>query len=272
MSAGTTNGARRPLARLASRAVRGLRAGAARRHPAGSLVRFRAYTVRINDWPNFRAMARDIFRRRIYDFEARSDRPRILDCGANIGIATLFFKQRYPSARIVAFEPDPGVFPLLSENLTRNGLLDVEAVQAALAPEDGTLAFYADGKYGSCLADAVRGTPPAGSSLEQVRAVRLCTFLDEPVDFVKLNVEGAEWDVLADCADRLRMVREMVIEYHHLPGLPRTLHRLLTLLDDQGFEYLLNDLDAAANPEVAPPFRLAADTRYFQLVYARRLD
>ncbi len=235
-------------------------------------MRFRSFTVRINDQPNSRVMRRDFFRRRIYDFEARSARPRIPDCGAGTGIATLHLKERCPGARVVAFEPDPGVFPLLAENVARNGLADVEPVQAALAREEGVLGLHADGRYGSSLAGALGGAPPAEGSLEQVRAVRLRAFLDEPADFAKLNVEGAEWDVLDDCADRLRMIRELVIEYHHLPGLPRTLHKLLTLLDRQGFEYLLNDLDATTNAEVAPPFRLTADTRYFQLVYARRLD
>ena len=272
MSERTAVGARGPVARLASRVARRLRGIAARRHPPGSLARLGASTVRINDWPNFRVMRRDIFRRRIYDFDALSPRPRILDCGANIGVATLYFKARYPEARVVAFEPDPGVFRLLAENVARNGVAGVELVQAALAREEGVLAFHADGRYGSSLAGAARGASPAGGSLEQVRAVRLRAFLDEPADFAKLNVEGAEWDVLDDCGDRLRMIRELVVEYHHLPGLPRTLHSILALLDRQGFEYLLNDLDAVTNAEVEPPFRLTADTRYFQLVYARRLD
>lgn len=39
----------------------------------------------------------------------------------------------------------------------------------------------------------------------------------------------------------------MVIEYHHLPGIPRTLHRILELLHRSGFECLLNDFDAELN-------------------------
>lgn len=45
-----------------------------------------------------------------------------------------------------------------------------------------------------------------------------------------MNIEGAEFEVLAESSEHLRMVREMIVEYHHLPGLPRTLHKILTLL------------------------------------------
>ena len=62
----------------------------------------------------------------------------------------------------------------------------------------------------------------------------------------------------------------MVIEYHHLPGLPRTLHNILDLLDRQGFEYLVNDFDSETNGGVQPPFRLAPESRYFLLIYGRR--
>ena len=59
------------------------------------------------------------------------------------------------------------------------------------------------------------------------------------------------------------MVQEMVIEYHHLPGLPRTLHRILALLHRQGFEYLINSFDGITNPGSLPPFRLEPEQPVF---------
>jgi hypothetical protein len=87
-----------------------------------------------------------------------------------------------------------------------------------------------------------------------------------------MNIESAEWKVLADSEDRLRQVQEMVIEYHHLPGLPRTLHRILELLHRQGFEYLVNDFDSETNSGVRPPFHLTPTSRYYLLIYAKRMD
>jgi len=237
----------------------------------GSLVRFLNYTVRINDGPNFYILYKDIFVHRIYHFEAQRPDPLILDCGSNIGMSILYFKHVYPEARIIGFEPDPAIFPYLDENVVRNGLKDVQLVQAALAGREGTLTFYSDGKYGSCLAQHLQGNVPEGWTKCEVPCVRLRDYLTEPVDFLKMNIEGAEWEVLADSADRLRQVQEMVIEYHHLPGLPRTLHKILALLHKQGFEYLINDFDSETNSAVRPPFRMSPDTRYYLLIYAKRM-
>lgn len=261
-----------PLRRVASRLAPRIRGWRAHRRPAGSLLRCNGYTVRINDWPNFRVLTKDIFRRRIYHFEAHRTDPVILDCGANIGMATLYFKRVYPGARVISFEPDPAVFPLLAENVARNALTDVQLVQAALARENGSLSFYSDGKYGSCLASMLRTPPAPDWTATEVPTTRLRQYLGEQIDFLKMNIEGAEFDVLDDSADRLRMIREMVVEYHHLPLLPRTLHKLLSLLASQGFEYLVNDLDHETNSEVEPPFRLTPESRYFLLIYAKRKD
>jgi FkbM family methyltransferase len=237
-----------------------------------ALVRCLNYTVRINDGPNFYILYKDIFIHRIYHFEAERPDPLILDCGSNIGMPILYFKHVYPKSRIIGFEPDPVIFPYLQENITRNGLTDVKLVQAALAAKEGTLTFYSDGKYGSCLAEHLPADIPEGWIRYEVPCVRLGDHLTEPVDFLKMNIEGAEWEVLADSADHLEVVRQMVIEYHHLPGLPRTLHQILAFLHDQGFEYLINDFDSETNSAVRPPFQLSPETRYYLLIYARRLD
>lgn len=230
------------------------------------------YTVRINDAPNFYTMYKDLFVNRLYHFTASRPDPRILDCGSNIGMSILYFKRCYPQARVVGFEADPIVYPYLEENIARNALSGVELVQAAVSARAGVMTFYADGKYGSALAAQMPGGAPDGWKTVEVPCVRLRDYLDAPADFVKLNIEGAEWDVLADTADRLRQVRELVIEYHHLPGLPLTLHNLLTLLHEQGFEYLVNAFDPQTNPGVQPPFRLTEHTHYFLLIYAKRKD
>ena len=238
----------------------------------GSVVCCLGYTVRINDGPNFYILYKDIFINRIYHFEAQRPDPLILDCGSNIGMSILYFKHIYPEARIIGFEPDPAVFPYLQANVAGNDLTDVRLVQEALAKQEGTLTFYSDGKYGSCLAEHASGDIPEGWAKYEVPCVRLRDYLTEPVDFLKINIEGAEWEVLADSEDRLRQAREMVIEYHHLPDLPRTLHKILEMLHRRGFEYLVNDLDSETNSGVRPPFCLNPESRYFLLIYGKRMD
>jgi hypothetical protein len=80
-----------------------------------------------------------------------------------------------------------------------------------------------------------------------VEAVRLSEFVREEVDFLKMDIEGAEAEVLEELAeaDKLRLVREMVIEYHHHidPGEDH-LGATLRLLEQNGFGY-----EIAAYPE-----------------------
>lgn len=238
----------------------------------GSTVPCYGYTIRFNDGANFYILYKDIFVHRIYHFEAQRPDPLILDCGSNIGMSILYFKRLYPKARIVGFEPDPEVVSFLRENTERNRLEEVQVVQAALSRDGAKRTLYSDGKYGSGLSEHLtEGADPAWRQYD-VACVRLRDYLTAPVDFLKMNIEGAEYEVLADSEDRLRQIREMVIEYHHLPGLPRSLHEILQILHRQGFDYLINDFDSETNGGVRPPFCLTPESRYFLLIYAKRLD
>jgi len=238
----------------------------------GSTVPCCGYTVRFNDGANFYILYKDIFVHRIYHFEAQRADPLILDCGSNIGMSILYFKSIYPQARIIGFEPDPEIVSFLRENVERNRLEQVQLVQAALSRDGGKRTLYADGKFGSSLLGNLSGEAAQTWQRYEVACTRLRDYLTAPVDFLKMNIEGTEYEVLADSEDRLRQIREMVIEYHHLPGLPRSLHEILQILHRQGFDYLINDFDSETNGGVRPPFCLTPESRYFLLIYAKRTD
>jgi FkbM family methyltransferase len=237
----------------------------------GSSVHCAGFNVCINDARNFYILYKDIFVRRIYHFRATRSDPLVLDCGSNIGLSIFYFKHVYPEARIVGFEPDEQIFPYLERNVARNKLHGVRLVQAALSSTEGRSEFFSDGKYGGGLAENLMSNRAQDWVRSKVRSVRLREYLHDPVDFLKMNIEGAEYDVLKDSEDLLRQINEMIIEYHHLPGLPRTLHSILQILDRQGFEYLINDFDSQTNGSVKPPFNLTPESRYFLLIYAKRL-
>lgn len=223
------------------------------------------YTVHITDGPNFYIQYKDEFIRRIYHFEAQRPDPLIIDGGSNMGMSILYFKHVYPQARIIGFEPDPAIFRILQDNVTRNGLRDVTLVNAGLGAQAGTVTFLPDGKAGGHLG--------GGENSTTVRTERLSDYLAEPVDFLKLNIEGQELPVLQEAAasGKLCHVRELVLEYHGWAGGEQHLGAILDLLDRQGFRYLIHDFDAESCGASKPPFRLTSQTTWFCLVYARRL-
>jgi FkbM family methyltransferase len=192
----------------------------------------------ILDAESFLIMREEILEQAIYDFDTETPEPYILDGGANIGVSIFAFKRAYPRARIVAFEPDQKAFDLLQRNVERAGLRDVTLVRAALAASDSTATFQEEGSWAGRLA---RNGDEATAS---VPTVRLRPYLERDVDLLKLNIEGAETDVIGDCADRLGRVRRVVLEYHSFKQEPQTLHRLLGHLAAAGFRVYVRSLDS----------------------------
>jgi FkbM family methyltransferase len=217
-----------------------------RRRPTST--RLLGRELRIADAASFLSGVETIFGRRSYDFAGGGRAPLIVDCGANIGLSTLFFKRRYPECRIVAFEPDPRLFAALRANVRAFGLRDVALYNQAVWTSFTTLRFWAEGAFSGRVA-----LPGDVDELIEVPAVRLRAFLGQPVDLLKLDVEGAELAVLADCADRLQNVQRLFVEYHGPANEPPALHELLAILAGAGFRYQLKEAYAAPAPFVARP-------------------
>ena len=235
------------------------------RVPDGGRLTVGGLSLRVTDGLNAYMQYKDELVRRCYAFETSRPDPVVIDGGANIGMFSLATLRDHPDARITAFEPDPRIAAMLKENLANNNAAQVAIVIAALGPADGEMSFAPDGQAGGAL---VAGVAPM-----RVRAVTLSQYLTDEVDFLKLNIEGAELDVLREAAasNCLRRVRAMVIEYHGWPGGEQRLGPLLDLLNGQQFRYLVHDLDAQTNPRTKPPFRDPGDEPWFALVYAWRI-
>lgn len=139
----------------------------------------------------------------------------VVDIGANIGYYTLIASKIVgPSGKVYAFEPDPVHYGYLLENIEANRCSNVEAVQKAVTSGvEGEALFWPSGSAGSLYGGP--GTPSV-----VVRTISLDEFfarLGWPrVDFVKIDVEGAETEAIegmAQVSERnptLRMVTEFV--------------------------------------------------------------
>jgi FkbM family methyltransferase len=180
---------------------------------------------------------KEIFIDKVYLFKSTSNSPLILDCGANIGLSAIFFKQTHPNARVVAFEPDPSNFALLNENVKTFSLKDVELVNKAIWKEDTVLSFSSFGNVGSKIVSA-----ETVDNVISVPAVSLSSYLkNNIVDFLKIDIEGAEYEVLKSCVDDLKNVQNLFIEYHSLPTDPQILAEMLLLLRNAGFRIYIKE-------------------------------
>jgi FkbM family methyltransferase len=163
----------------------------------------------------------------------------IIDCGSNIGISVLFFKSLWPSAEVIAFEPSPATFAVLRDNVAE--LPGVTLVPKAVGAEHGVVALYTGDNSLVASTNPTRG----GSTAVLVESVPLSTYIREPVDLLKMDIEGSEAAVLLElmASGTLHLVRHIFIEYHHhMPGEARTLSSFLSCLEDAGFDY---DLQAS---------------------------
>jgi FkbM family methyltransferase len=205
--------------------------------------RFLSYSVTVPDYDIFFVTFRQVFVHRTYYCEIESGSPRIIDCGGNIGMSVLYWKYLYPEARITVFEPSREVKEILKENIGRNNLADIEVVEAALSGEDGHAEIY------------IRGTTAVGNTLKlpiwettqtkgddvfyTVPTKRLSPYITEPLDILKLDVEGNEGIVLQDLAasGALKYVQECVMEYHYYPAAAdNSLADILAIFKKNGME------------------------------------
>jgi FkbM family methyltransferase len=203
-------------------------------------------------WPQWE----DIFIHRTLLFETSVETPRILDCGANVGVASLFFRRRYPRASITAFEADPAISEICRRNLAANGAADVELVTAAVWTSRGETEFVCEGSDSGAVASLGMIDGP----VQTVPTVRLRDYLGERIDLLKLDIEGAELPVLEDCADVLGAVQAMTIDLHEFDPAHRQTGRVFELLAGAGFVFDQGHLARLPSraPDTRSPFPDAA--------------
>jgi FkbM family methyltransferase len=117
--------------------------------------------------------------------------------GAHIGLATLRFKASFPHAIIHCYEPDPENFKLLEKNT--KDLLGVILHQEAVGPKDTTSTLYVP--IGRHSASSLF-RPPENIAFHEVRCKvksldRILVDIDSPVDLVKFDIEGIEYEVFS---------------------------------------------------------------------------
>ncbi|PID57827.1 FkbM family methyltransferase [candidate division KSB3 bacterium] len=212
----------------------------------------------VPDGKSFFYSYQEIISHQIYAFKTDKQEPVILDCGANLGLGTIYFKRMYPQSKIISFEADPELFKILQHNLTSFHCHDVHLVNKALWISESSLTFLQEGADGGRI---LCNPGTASERMIQVSAVRLRDYLIEHkiIDFLKIDIEGAETEVLLDCEDQLEGVENIFVEYHSFSKQEQRLDELLRVLRYAGFRVHVHNQFAAPQPLLACPDRSGID-------------
>lgn len=160
-------------------------------------------------------MARDVLWREDYRFSFRREPQVIVDAGANIGSASIYFASRFPAAKIVAIEPEPANYQLLERNTSH---LNVECLERALWPVQQTLRLDFS-EQAECAVRTVSAGPAGhGPVLHEVATVTPQELVKrcKHIDILKLDIEGAESALFSSNNDLswLSHVDVIIIELH----------------------------------------------------------
>jgi len=156
-------------------------------------------------------------------------------------LATLYFKSIYPKAKITAFEPMPDNAHYFLKNVQTNALTGVKLVQTALGNtkrgENTTTTFYTSGEGEPSWGNStVRENVHSESTRKiQVPVTNLSKYITKKIDFLKMDIEGAEVEVLEEVGANIKKVGELVIEVHNQLGVSKELNFVSKFLSQYGF-------------------------------------
>ena len=193
----------------------------------------RPFNVRVGSKATDLRVLEQVFSRQEYALP-KSITPRtIIDAGANIGCATIFFASHYPGVHIIAIEPEASNFEVLQSNCA--GLSNVVPIQAAVWSHPATLTFVDPycGSWAFAMKERVEdGTPVRGITISQL----VEEFSLDRIDVLKMDIEGGEKEIFsASDLSWLDKVGMLAIELHDFsrPGCAKAFY---SALRDRRFE------------------------------------
>jgi len=161
----------------------------------------------------------------------------IIDCGANIGLSTLFFARKFPNAKVLAIEPAVGNVTMAMQNLS--GIKNIEFINAAIDSRPGTLTLKRTGEEWG-----YRTSPPTntadGPLVIAMTIDQLCAKTAiEDILIVKVDIEGAERSLFVGDVAWMDRVSLLIVELHDwlFPG-EGTSRAFFRALEGRKFEML----------------------------------
>lgn len=158
---------------------------------------------------------------------------RVVDIGANVGFFAMLAARR--GAMVEAYEPHPETFRYLQANTAGSAVACHRAAVVAAPPPDRKVGLWLhpthDSRHSLIGVEILTGS--ALSESMEVPAVSLEEAIGDGCDLLKMDCEGAEFDLLLNTSpEALRRMGRLIVELHQRVGDPE---KVRTRLDDLGF-------------------------------------
>jgi FkbM family methyltransferase len=178
-------------------------------------IRFPFYLrVRTSDYHCYK----QIFDGQEYAFQVSRQPRTIIDAGANIGLASIYFANKFPNARIISIEPEISNYELLERNTAAYD--KITPVLGALWNEESELHLVdpGNGKWGYIAQQSDGRGEHLGKMHQQGRGITMDSLLEdfgiERVDVLKVDIEGSEREVFRGRPAWVGKVDALIIEIH----------------------------------------------------------
>ncbi|MDA0708416.1 MAG: FkbM family methyltransferase [Proteobacteria bacterium] len=168
---------------------------------------------RTTDIPTFE----QIFVNQEYNFETTTIPKVIVDAGANVGLTSIYFANKYPNAKIIAIEPEKSNYEMLIKNVS--SYTNIIALNVALwnQNEEIELVDPGLGKWGFMTQNS-ETDDDHGILSHKVKAMTVDQIMKdhnlERINILKIDIEGAEKEVFADTSLWLEKVDALIVELH----------------------------------------------------------
>lgn len=176
----------------------------------------------------------------------------VLDLGANIGMASAFFRMKFPSAKIMAIEPDGANFQICTNNLRH---LDISCLQNAVWTEECFVSCENPASRKDSLQFEPIKLPNSSAAANLISTVTIPNLIEQHfngwIDLLKIDIEGAERELFFRATtDWLDFVGNVIVEFHD----EESLLKGMKLLSNRGFSVTQNGEDVLATRDLAKYF------------------
>ncbi|MCC6498804.1 MAG: FkbM family methyltransferase [Anaerolineales bacterium] len=200
------------------------------------------FWVRVNT--SDRLMLWEIWKAKVYD-DARlpiRETDTIVDLGAHIGAFSVRAARLAPRGQVYAYEPSGGNHALLTRNRQLNDVQNLHIENCAVSGVSGQMTLFTP------AGNAIMGSLVQNASgfTESVKATTLHEIIVghdiQKLDLLKVDVEGAEYDIFFGCPDEsMAKIQRVAMEFHEFDSEKRTHRDLVALLEGRGFTVVVEN-------------------------------